>query len=181
VAVLDIDWPVYLDQVPARELDALFEDLASAATRTPEPEIEAGFLQQLEASLPEKRYEVLFEHVNSHVAGVMNFGADTPIDPNQGFFQIGMDSLMAVELRNRLQASTHCALPSTLAFDYPTVRLLSQYLAARLNAAPLEAASTQSSTADASSEEEELSRLESLSRDELKNLLDDELQSLDEG
>jgi Phosphopantetheine attachment site len=40
-----------------------------------------------------------------------------------------MDSLMAVELRNSLQTSLDCSIPASLAFDYPTLETLADYLA----------------------------------------------------
>ena len=39
-----------------------------------------------------------------------------------------MDSLTSVEMRNKLQVSLECSLPTTLAFDYPTVTKLVDYL-----------------------------------------------------
>jgi hypothetical protein len=47
----------------------------------------------------------------------------------KGFFDLGMDSLTSVEFKNRLQNSLGITLPSTVAFDYPTVESLLDYLA----------------------------------------------------
>ena len=48
---------------------------------------------------------------------------------DQGLTDMGMDSLMAVEISNRLKRSLGCSLPSTLAFEYPTLEALTDYLA----------------------------------------------------
>ena len=48
---------------------------------------------------------------------------------------MGLDSLMAVELRNRLQSSVGRPLPSTLAFDHPTVASIADFIASELGLA----------------------------------------------
>ena len=58
----------------------------------------------------------------------------SPPAPAVGFFELGMDSLMAVELRNRLNrafAETYTA-PNTLVFDYPDIAALARHLAGEL-------------------------------------------------
>jgi acyl carrier protein len=50
-------------------------------------------------------------------------------DRADGFFQMGMDSIMTVELRRRLETLLQINLMTTLAFEYPTVERLANYLA----------------------------------------------------
>ncbi|NEQ87682.1 MAG: acyl carrier protein, partial [Moorea sp. SIO2I5] len=50
------------------------------------------------------------------------------IEARQSLFNLGLDSLMAVELRNNLEKSTEHSLRSTLLFDYPTLEALVNYL-----------------------------------------------------
>jgi len=50
------------------------------------------------------------------------------LDLNQGLATFGMDSLMTIELKNRLQASVGKTLSSTIVFDHPTVSALAEYL-----------------------------------------------------
>ena len=43
------------------------------------------------------------------------------INDEAGFFEMGMDSLMAVELKNILEERLNCELDATLIFDYPNL------------------------------------------------------------
>jgi len=72
---------------------------------------------------------------------VLQWDASRRIDANTGFFEMGMDSLTSVELRNSLQSALGCSLSATVAFDYPTVSSLCAHLTETLNARPPTAAS----------------------------------------
>ena len=65
----------------------------------------------------------------------MGLPASQILEPHQGLRDLGLDSLMAVELRNVLQRGIGHALPATLAFDFPTVEALTARLLDRLAAA----------------------------------------------
>jgi len=165
-AVINMDWPVYLAQLPSGSSAALLAELAETHHQTTAPPPDE--LAQLTAGSPANRFEILAGYVRRQVTEIMGFAADYPLALEQGFFQLGMDSLMTLELRNRLQAGLHYALPATLAFDYPTIAILTQYLLETLFPAATPAA------------DELEPDLADLSRDQLKSLLDMELQFIDE-
>ncbi|MDI1279617.1 beta-ketoacyl reductase, partial [Methylobacter sp.] len=128
VGVVPIDWPTYLQRIASSGYLADFRREFSSAQSAPS-EQSAEFRQLLESAPVDERLALLSRHVASQVATVLGFPASMTVDRKQGFFDMGMDSLTSVELRNRLRTSLGCALPSTLAFDFPSVTALVNYLA----------------------------------------------------
>ncbi|TGB14477.1 type I polyketide synthase [Streptomyces sp. MZ04] len=63
----------------------------------------------------------------TETAVVLGRGGDQ-IDPDRNFRDLGFDSLLAVELRNRLKTATGMSLPAAVVFDYPTPSALADYL-----------------------------------------------------
>ncbi|KAB2346143.1 type I polyketide synthase [Actinomadura rudentiformis] len=98
---------------------------ASAAAA---PAVTERTLEQQLADLPEvDQKELVLDLVRSHVAAVRHADPDS-IDLTMGFTQLGLDSLAAIELRNRLQTATGLRLAATLMFDYPNPESLAGYL-----------------------------------------------------
>ncbi|MFD5468791.1 phosphopantetheine-binding protein, partial [Kitasatospora sp. NPDC127059] len=85
------------------------------------------------AEAPEgERGTLLLDLVRSHVATALGHGSPESIDPDSALKELGFDSLIAVEFRNRLGAAIGLRLPATLAFNYPTPRALAEHLGDRL-------------------------------------------------
>lgn len=76
----------------------------------------------------EQRRAVLTDSVNSGIAKIMHLESSHVLDPDRSLQEIGLDSMMAVILRQRLMAVTHLELSPTLLFDYPTPDALISYL-----------------------------------------------------
>jgi acyl transferase domain-containing protein/acyl carrier protein len=80
--------------------------------------------------------QLIAELVRGQVATVLGHGDPGSVPADRTFSQLGFDSLTGVELRNRLDAATGLRLPATLAFDYPTVTALTEFVHQTLAPAP---------------------------------------------
>jgi acyl transferase domain-containing protein len=145
-------------------------DVAAAASPAAPPEPLAAQL----AAIPERqRRQVLIGLLREHVGAVLGCSS-AELSATKAFRDLGMDSLMSVELRNRLQAVVSCALNATLAFDYPDLNALADYLLGEIERsaeiAPVRPKSSGSGVAD-------VGELAAISDDDAEALLLAELAS----
>ncbi|WP_425264331.1 type I polyketide synthase [Streptomyces bungoensis] len=104
-------------------------ELLRAAERDRTDEDTGGALRTRLAGLADPEQErLLLQLVRGHVATVLGHGSADAVDPDRAFTELGFDSLMAVELRNRLGVAAGLHLPATLLFDQPTPRILAGHL-----------------------------------------------------
>ena len=125
VAVLPIDWSVFAVSRSGRQ-PPLYRDLLAAHAKVDASG--SGLRERLDVAAPAERRQILQELVRDAVGKVLKV-APSRIDPRKAMGDMGLGSLMAMELRNRLESALGRALSATLAWNYPTVEALSTYLA----------------------------------------------------
>jgi acyl transferase domain-containing protein/SAM-dependent methyltransferase len=81
-------------------------------------------------ALPVERHDLLCDFVREHVIWVLRRGVDQPPDRHDRLMDLGLDSLMAVQLRNQLgrHLALSSRLPATLMFDHSTIDALASFL-----------------------------------------------------
>ncbi|WP_139140993.1 type I polyketide synthase, partial [Streptomyces oceani] len=139
--VADLDWSRYAPGLtalrPSPLLSALPEVAALGTLGSARDGLdgEAGG-DQLRAELsgggPQEQERVLVRLVRTQVAGVLGHQELDEIGPRKPFSSLGFDSLMAVELRNRLGLATGLQLPATLLYDHPSAQELAAHLRGQL-------------------------------------------------
>src|SRR5690606_4795958 len=130
VAAIPVDWPRYLANIPRGAERAWFgrvrgETSASPVTTpasdlvvTQTPAADEAFLATaLLGSVAGRRSEVALDGIRSIASRVLGAGDDSDIDPLTPLTELGLDSLMAVEMRNRLAKALGQPLPATLLFN----------------------------------------------------------------
>ncbi|MEU3256170.1 SDR family NAD(P)-dependent oxidoreductase [Streptomyces sp. NPDC006997] len=136
------------------------------ARQRTEPTGGGSLVEQLDRVPEADRSQVVRELVQTHVAAVLGHASASMIDTDSPFKDLGLDSLAAVELRNRLTKATGLRLPTTLVFDHPTPAAVAGLLHDRVGArhddraSPMDEALKQMEALLASGNEGELAAFE---------------------
>jgi acyl transferase domain-containing protein/SAM-dependent methyltransferase/acyl carrier protein len=99
-------------------------DEAGSAARMEE------FRRQIEAALPSEREDLMNDYVRTRLHEVLRLDSGRRLDRRSRLVELGLDSLMAVQLRDLLESGLGLGrvLPATLVFDYPTIEAVSKFL-----------------------------------------------------
>nr|VFK64743.1 MAG: Acyl transferase domain-containing protein [Candidatus Kentron sp. UNK]VFK71219.1 MAG: Acyl transferase domain-containing protein [Candidatus Kentron sp. UNK] len=149
VGVSPVTWSKFLQQFPV--VPAFLSELHRSL-----PEQSSGpvdLIERLKNIPVEKQRDYVTTHIQSEINKVLGFDPSKPMEPDEGFSNLGMDSLMLVESRNRLQTSLRSSLPLTLLFDHFTLDRLVDYVADKV----LELESPKSTAKEVLGEAEQLS------------------------
>ena len=130
--VTSVDWPVFAEAHESQPpfLEEVLATVGSEAAETPSTPVD--LLAQLQATPASEREGLLVGFLQQELKAVLRMPSEP--SPTVGFVDLGMDSLMAVEFRNRLNRSLADAYvaPNTVVFDYPDAASLARHLVREL-------------------------------------------------
>ena len=174
VAVLPIDWPALFRQFAAGSEPPILADLAKGYVKRPKAAAAARrrLVQEIGAVAPGRRRALVGSFLREEALKVLGLDAATDIDPRQPLSEFGLDSLMAVELRNAIAAALERTLPATLLFKHPTLEALGGFVMDLIAADAPAAKTAEAPAADGAA------ALAPLTDEETRQLLSEELQSL---
>jgi acyl carrier protein len=128
VAVLPVNWERYRERGPGGGLAWLARQGVQRQAARPAVPI----LAQLSVLKGAALLAALTLHLRTELAQVLGYASPEQVDLEQRFTHMGVDSLLAVDLRNRLESQLAMALPVTLLFDHSDLGTLAAELARRL-------------------------------------------------
>ncbi|MGC2638171.1 MAG: SDR family NAD(P)-dependent oxidoreductase, partial [Acidobacteriaceae bacterium] len=169
VAVLPVDWQRWRQLYPAYMAHTFFSAVGGEHSQAPvSVPSRYGLLAKLVGAPEVRRAEIVRECVREISARVLGFAPGSSIDSQQPLSEYGLDSLMALELRNLLAAEVERSIPATLLFNHPTVEEITAYLLSLLYGRGEQLSPTQSITEEDS---DVLSSIEDLSDEQVDALL----------
>jgi NAD(P)-dependent dehydrogenase (short-subunit alcohol dehydrogenase family) len=129
--VCRVAWERFTAVYEARGRRPFLQEMASTggAEESAPAVVESAWVQALTAAPASQRHGLLQSYVQAAVAQVLGFASSQVLDPQAGFFELGMNSLMAVDLKNLLQSALRKPLSATVAFNYATIETLTGHLA----------------------------------------------------
>jgi acyl carrier protein len=177
--VADVDWELLKEAFETRGRRSFFERLrAKPATGQRADAASLGWIERLNEAAPEEHRELVASLVAEETRRVLGLSIEEQLDPDRGLFELGLDSLMSVQLKGRLEKAIGCALPATLTFTYPTVHALTDFLLGQASKL-LTTSVINVGPPHKGKEEQPLDEsLADLSDDEIKDMLSAELSSL---
>lgn len=130
--VAEIDWLAY---GRAHGLDgkiglfaALLADVGRAGGEAAVATASRDIVEELRAVLPVEREALMRDYVQALARQTLGYGDAETVEFDRPMVEQGFDSLMSVDMRNRLSKGLGCALPASLLFDYPTLDKIARYL-----------------------------------------------------
>ncbi len=187
VAAVGTDWRTFHAHHSTAQALPWLADIVSTAPPAPAQASAAtpsSVGQRLQNASHSDRLAILDQYVRERLIATLGLAAHDSVSPHRGFAEMGMDSLMAIDMRNELVAGLGHSLPSTVLFDYPNLERLVHYLASEVlgllspSSREHDARSDDAKVAADARQADDWNALRNLSEDEAEALLIAELAEI---
>ncbi|MFI5825455.1 SDR family NAD(P)-dependent oxidoreductase, partial [Streptomyces rishiriensis] len=132
--VADVDWSRFGAAFTAVRHSSFLAEVyrAPVASQVTAETVTTGLQARLRGLAPEARLRELVTEVRARAAAALGHTGVEQVGAERAFRDLGVDSLIAVELRNVLASVSGVTLPTTAVFDHPTPRALAAFIHAEL-------------------------------------------------
>lgn len=178
LAIMDVDWPTFLKF----QKNPLYANIAlPAVVESDADAVQRGVLkEELKQFSVVQRRKVLLAYLQAQLAKTLGLRAGQLPDPDTGFFDLGLDSLMGMELTGRVAQALDLKLQFTLLIESANLKELTDSLLLALAAEFDEGQAIQAETAHEKHMKGKAAMLEKLNDAEVVELLNTSLDNFDE-
>lgn len=135
VTALEVDWNAYLAAGQVSASWPYFEEMQrSLGEGALQESSMANLKERIRISAVEDRLAAIKDYVRSRIGYVLRLDPKVKFMDDQPLAELGLDSLMALELKNDLQAAANISLPPNFFFECPTLSTAATFIDARLAA-----------------------------------------------
>jgi len=136
IAVLKAAWSEFVRKQPGDLTFPLLSEIIlepkTLERQTPVETPSHDLSLSLQGVPDQERGKVVRQFVETVIRSVLELEASYELNSRQGLSELGMDSLLSIELKNHLQRGTGISFSATLAFDYPTIDALVKVILLKL-------------------------------------------------
>jgi len=127
IGIVDADWN-QLNNLYATRGEINIFDLLIDQEKIENFDVRPSLFLELENIPVWDRFDYLVLQLQAQIRSLLQFSEKEEVDPKRGFFDMGMDSLMALRLKAFLEKGFSIKLPPSIIFDYPKIELLAHHL-----------------------------------------------------
>ncbi|MFK7967131.1 MAG: SDR family NAD(P)-dependent oxidoreductase, partial [Burkholderiaceae bacterium] len=142
-AVLPVEWPVFVRQFANGRVPALFAALDLASDEDPHTDFshaaQDDILSRVNQAAPDEQAKIVNEFLAMQIRQVVGLEKSQLLTSEHAFGELGMDSLMHMELRNAVNSPLGINLAVGEFVQCPTIGALTELILNRLAAASLSA------------------------------------------
>ncbi|RQH48212.1 SDR family NAD(P)-dependent oxidoreductase [Okeania hirsuta] len=168
--VVNVNWDLFKQLYSTGRQRLLLEEInvKQVETKRSTSKQKLEIIKKMETAPKTERRNLLITYLQKEIGKILGLKIDQLPSLEQGFFEMGMDSLMAVELKNRLEDSLNCSLPTTLIFNFSNVISLADHIASSILGWELENIERSEFSKAESNKIQELSEVEELSEESIQ-------------
>lgn len=171
VGVYNIDWKNIARLISQGDNKLFFEELLK--NETEKQKNKGSLITELSEIEIGRRKAYLQKYIQSEIARVLHITDPKMIEPRLPLFDLGLDSFMAVELKNKLENSIDTTLSSSLLFNHPNLESIVNFLISDVISLPFTEEPIKAVSPDVDIEKEVYAMSIEEVNDELNDLLKD--------
>lgn len=136
VGVLPVNWSKFMQQLPTGAYPTLLSELAPQVRTSEKKQQEFEIRRRLEETTPDNREELLVAYLQAQGAKVLGL-APSQLEPQYSLNELGLSSLMGIELKNRITTELGVNIPIQKFIEAPSMTQLAKVLLEQLTLASI--------------------------------------------